>query len=88
MQRLARPLDIIHEATMIDLATLTARWSADLRVTMRDRLWCVSVVNRRGDVIAADYAGTFTDAVRRCLTELQRVTAEDDAREAAAEVSQ
>ncbi|HET6475384.1 MAG TPA: hypothetical protein VFH93_04815 [Thermoleophilia bacterium] len=87
MQRLARPLDIIHEAAMLDLATLTARWSADLRVAMRDRLWHVSVIDRRGSVVAADYAGTFTDAVRRCLAELQRVTDEDDAREAAGEVS-
>jgi hypothetical protein len=77
-----RPIDLVHERAMRDLSTLAARWSADLRVECRKGMWHVSVISRRGDIIATEYAGTFTDAVARCLVELQRVTDEDDAREA------
>ena len=82
-----RPLDLTHELAMRELATLAARWSADPRVQLlSDGRWWVRVVTSR-EIIAADSAGTFTDAVARCLTELQRVTAEEDAREAAGEVT-
>ena len=76
----------ILERNSRDLATLAARWSADLRVRCHKGMWHVSVVSRRGDVIATEYAVTFTDAVARCLAGLQRLTDEDDAREAEAEV--
>jgi hypothetical protein len=80
-----------HERNMRDLATLAARWSADLRVELSPHdVWYVRAVDRQGRMIAYGFSGHdagFSRAAAACLAELQRVTAEEDAREAEGEVA-
>jgi len=78
-----------HERNMRDLATLAARWSADLRVELSPLgSWSVRVVDRRGSTIAGGFAvSTFALAVAECLRALERITREEDAREAEGEVA-
>jgi hypothetical protein len=72
-----------HERNMRALATLAARWSSDLRVELLLRgTWTVRAVTRRHETLAGGIGATFADAAAECLVELQRVTDEDDAREA------
>jgi hypothetical protein len=72
-----------HERNIRALATLAARWSADLRIELLPRgTWTVRAVTRRHETLAGGIADAFADAVAECLDELQRLTNEDDAREA------
>jgi hypothetical protein len=72
-----------HERNMRALATLAKRWNAGLRVELLPRgTWTVRAVTRRHETLAGGLADAFADAVAECLDALQRLTDEDDAREA------
>jgi hypothetical protein len=80
-------------STDIDLANplhrlvyLANSWGAEVRLRGLGIMWSVSVETRSRTHAICD-ADTVSEAVAGCLAKLEALTAEEDAREAAAEVA-